>query len=427
MSLTKPITIPDVFASGTDPAAITTIPDQDPGDGSISWFGGYPLSNMEPILSGGTNVSGPGTNAILNAYCQHLYWISNGQAYPYSSSFDTGANGPYPVGTKVISSDGAGYWLKYANASSAIDPESSTGPTAWLPVGFTGITALGSIAATTTLTPLEAARPVISANTATGSGATLVLPNWPAVSWTLINTNASGAAIPIQIGAATISLPPLGPTQAMGVVNYNGQPIITFQPAAALPMSVTPDPSKLAQRDGTGQLFATRFNQNSPSNENPNFTSLFVEANSDGFLRKATIAAVIQQMGLAILNGPSFRGNPTAPTPSAGNNSTSIATTAFVQGLGATKEPLSQTSSGIGQKIALTGPGSSGADSVTLPAGGTWEWDGLVVNINGTNPQSMRPSGSYAVAGVSNGGTTISYIASDGGATRLYVWAKRIA
>lgn len=36
-------------------------------------------------------------------------------------------------------------------------------------------------------------------------------------------------------------------------------------------------------------------------------------------------------MGLAETDSPAFTGNPTAPTPTAGDNDTSIATTAFVQ------------------------------------------------------------------------------------------------
>jgi hypothetical protein len=45
----------------------------------------------------------------------------------------------------------------------------------------------------------------------------------------------------------------------------------------------------------------------------------------------ASSAASGATSGLAPLNSPGFTGNPTAPTQSAGNNSTRLATTAFVQ------------------------------------------------------------------------------------------------
>jgi len=48
----------------------------------------------------------------------------------------------------------------------------------------------------------------------------------------------------------------------------------------------------LSERDNTGQLYATRFNQSSSSTENPaSIGSIFVENGAgDGFLRKATLA-----------------------------------------------------------------------------------------------------------------------------------------
>ena len=44
------------------------------------------------------------------------------------------------------------------------------------------------------------------------------------------------------------------------------------------------------------------------------------------------LGTVVDLSGYAPLNSPVFTGNPTAPTPTAGDNSTSIATTAFVAG-----------------------------------------------------------------------------------------------
>lgn len=75
------------------------------------------------------------------------------------------------------------------------------------------------------------------------------------------------------------------------------------------------------------------------------------------FLDDADAAAVLATLGAAPLASPALTGNPTAPTPSGGDNDTSIATTAFVQGEIAAKAPLAS-------------PVFTGNPTAPTPAGG---------------------------------------------------------
>ena len=61
-----------------------------------------------------------------------------------------------------------------------------------------------------------------------------------------------------------------------------------------------------------------------------NFLSLGVDENGDRSVTVSDAAAWRGALGAAPLASPAFTGNPTAPTQSAGNNSTRLATTAFV-------------------------------------------------------------------------------------------------
>jgi hypothetical protein len=97
----------------------------------------------------------------------------------------------------------------------------------------------------------------------------------------------------------------------------------------------------------------------------------------------------------------------TTPTPAAGDNSTKLATTAFVQTAIAAKVPLPQSATGVGQWVPLTLVG--GNTYSYLPAGGTWAYSGA---NNGTG-----------FTGVAAGVTSVW----SGTATNFFGFAWRIA
>ena len=99
-----------------------------------------------------------------------------------------------------------------------------------------------------------------------------------------------------------------------------------------------------------------------------------VSAYIQGLLDDADAAAARTTLGAAPLDSPALTGSPTAPTPSGGDNDTSIATTAFVQGELVAKAPLaSPTFTGTPLETMGTGSGTASligkANINTTPVG----------------------------------------------------------
>ncbi len=89
----------------------------------------------------------------------------------------------------------------------------------------------------------------------------------------------------------------------------------------------------------------------------------------------AAIQSIIAAHGFAPLAGPALTGTPTAPTQSATDNSTNLSTTAFAQTLIANLKSYVQTTyaaqSYVQQNFApLASPGFSGAPTTPTPSGG---------------------------------------------------------
>src|SRR5262249_15633643 len=138
-----------------------------------------------------------------------------------------------------------------------------------------------------------------------------------------------------------------GPTEIYG----DGTFVYPTVAPITLPTDVAPTPNTIALRSNNGYLFATYLNQNSPL-ENFSINEIFA-GQGDGYLRKigrtnfaanfllswfagqvadaqVPLSAVNQYRG-TILDNSALTGTPTAPTPPAGDSSTRVATTAFVQ------------------------------------------------------------------------------------------------
>ncbi len=75
--------------------------------------------------------------------------------------------------------------------------------------------------------------------------------------------------------------------------------------------------STIALRDGAGYLWAGYLNQSSANNENPSVSQVMVNNGSDGFLRKAGIAYLLEQMMLsgAVTLEPDPGTTPSTGTP----------------------------------------------------------------------------------------------------------------
>ena len=127
------------------------------------------------------------------------------------------------------------------------------------------------------------------------------------------------------------------------------------------------------------------------------FQNLSAAIVGDGSGNLTIAAAAVTSAMLA--SGLALPGSPTTTTQSAGDNSTKIATTAFVAtGFGA----IPVTASGIGQWAVLTG-----ANPPSLPSGGTWAY--FVFGVSGsTGAVTGSPKASVAA-----GGSSISGLGGD--------------
>lgn len=129
--------------------------------------------------------------------------------------------------------------------------------------------------------------------------------------WTIVNKDLD----PSSILAALLTVDTDG----------SGLNCTTLQSAAPAEVST---PSTIAKRDANGDLSADSFimNDAAVATNHPNV----MVGNASGLIYLQSEANFISNLGLAVLASPAFTGNPTAPTQTAGNNSTRLASTAFV-------------------------------------------------------------------------------------------------
>lgn len=128
--------------------------------------------------------------------------------------------------------------------------------------------------------------------------------------------------------------------------------------------------------------------------------------------------------GLAPLSSPAFTGSPTAPTPATSDNSTKLATTAWVkaQGYGTGSGTGTGDITGITAGSGLTGGGTAG--DVTLSLSTTGVTAGTYTNANVTvNTQGRITSISNGSSGGSGQTVTISTSAPSGGSNGD-IWYK---
>lgn len=110
------------------------------------------------------------------------------------------------------------------------------------------------------------------------------------------------------------------------------------------------------------------------------------------------LGTAVNMSEYAQLNSPAFTGTPTAPTATAGTNTTQIATTAFVT------EAVSDLESAVKYKGTVSGG--------TLPSSDVKNGDMYVVAEAGTYGGQAAKVGDMFIASVSGGTTTWEYIPS---------------
>lgn len=142
-------------------------------------------------------------------------------------------------------------------------------------------------------------------------------------------TNAQNSATSAANNAATVQSA-MGAIQQGAVVSVNGYGgVVNLQYTDIIGLV-----AQLNAKVGTSTYNAGIAGLQPHSSTLDSLSSLALSAFIVAFLGATNATAAMSTLGAAPLASPAFSGTPTAPTPTAGDNSTKLATTAFLAGAG---------------------------------------------------------------------------------------------
>jgi hypothetical protein len=221
--------------------------------------------------------------------------------------------------------DGANWWvIAYLESNGVwaiVEPQADlrylqltggtlTGALAGTTASFTSVTVGGvSVNSASLFTSGEVAPARLG--TGTPSASTLLLGSgaWGSASFSILSGQVSNAQVPsgaVTQWQASLSIAWSQITGTKNADELQGYTVATGATA-----------STIALRDGGGNLWAGYLNQSSANNENPSVSQVMVNNGSDGFLRKAGIAYLLEQMMLsgAVTLEPDPGTTPSTGTP----------------------------------------------------------------------------------------------------------------
>lgn len=351
MGAPYPATLPEAFALNADPSRRNTIPATTANPQRASYNLGFPPQVMTPIIAGGKPMLGPDMNGILYAMSSHTFYAQTGQPYRWNADVLVALGSGYAAGTLLGSTDGLTLWLNIVDGN-VNDPDTAGTNNGWVPMISYGITNLPPTSGgVVTLTQAQAKRSVIVISGVLLANLQLVLPN-DVRRWLIVNTTSGSFSTTVKTAAGSgVNIPQGGfgaPVEVWGD-GTNTYPVVA---PINLPVDVAATPNTIVQRSNVGYIFAVYLNQSSAL-ENFGINEVYA-GTGDGYLRKinrTNFAAnfllswfagqvadaqvpvtAVNQYRATILNDSALTGTPTAPTPPVGNNSTRVATTAFVAG-----------------------------------------------------------------------------------------------
>lgn len=176
--------------------------------GKASLQDGFPPLTRTPLSAGGVPPSGLDMNGILYEMSAPIRWAAAGGGYQYDPSFATDPNvDGYPKGSRIMRSDGSGYWLNTVDDNTT-DPEA--GGAGWVPDYTYGIATVPMSGSNVTLTALEYGRPIVEITGTLSANVNLLFPDSIAGEWTVHNAatgnfsvtckTAAGIGVPISTG-----------------------------------------------------------------------------------------------------------------------------------------------------------------------------------------------------------------------------------
>ena len=315
--------LPQAFAQNAAPGFRNDIPDTTIIDGRASFNLGFPPLTMTPIIAGGVPPFGQDVNGILYALSTHAFASQAGQP-PLWSQAVSDAIGGYALGTVLGSTDGATLWFNIL-ADNTSDPDDNGA--GWVPSFSYGIAQVAGVTGgTVTLTTAQARQHIIQISGALVANAAVVLPDW-VKDWIIVNSTTGAFTLTVRTESGTgVEIPQGGFTEPVGVYG-DGTNIYRIVTPLSIPTSVTAAPDTYVLRDNLGDVYARAFRMTAPADNLTLTDIVYVTDGGTGLLRRMSQA----NFRLQLFFNPALTGTPTAPTPAAGDASTRIATTAFIQ------------------------------------------------------------------------------------------------
>lgn len=347
MPATYPQFIPQPFANNASGAFRNTIPNTTVTPGLASFSLGFPPITMQTVISGGRPPLGQDFNGLLYMLSSHTVYQQSGQPYRWAADV-AAAIGGYAVGTLLGSTDGSTLWYNLT-AANVSNPDA--GGAGWVAMYSYGMQSIpGLTGGVRVLTSAEAAKSVVVLSGALIANVQVVLPN-QVRRWLIVNTCTGAFTTTVKTAAGSgVAVPQAGFAGPVEVWS-DGTNIYNVVAPVNLPIDQAATPLTIVQRTSAGYVFAVYFNQSSAL-ENFGMSEIYAGI-GDGYHRKISPANFQAQLALSgfagqvsnaqvpvgavnqwrgtILDNSALTGAPTAPTPGAGDNSTAIATTAFVQ------------------------------------------------------------------------------------------------
>lgn len=190
-------------------------------DGAASYETGFPPLTMTLEAAGGVPPFGQDHNGILYEISDAVRYVQSGAIYEYDSDYAT-AIGGYPLGARVLRSDGLGYWRNEL-AGNETDPEGVSAAN-WIPDTVAGKATVPLVSSAVTLSKLEAACSIIQF---TGTLTADVIVTFPTYikTWSIINSCAGAFSVTCKTAAGS------GATLAAGdslVVSGDGTNIVAI-------------------------------------------------------------------------------------------------------------------------------------------------------------------------------------------------------
>ena len=165
-------------------------------DGRASYTDGFPPLTRTPISSGGHPPFGTDMNGILHAITSISRWMNASGGLPYDSTFATDANVlGYPKGSKVLRSDGLGYWLNTVDDNTT-DPESSG--VGWVPEFAPGVTSVSVSSSNVTLTASQYGKPIIQLTGALTASIIIYFPSGIPGCWMISDKTTGSYSVIVQ-------------------------------------------------------------------------------------------------------------------------------------------------------------------------------------------------------------------------------------